>query len=152
MDFVNLRASNVRDHFIRHRAFLGELTRQDAVVGDFAFGVVPRGPDHIRLRSRNFPARYLRHRDFRIHLEEPAGPGDGLFLADSTFRVVPGLADPNGLSLRSLNFPDRFLRHRDFHLFLEPLDSPNLAADATFVRQPAAVLIDDGPALIPADG
>jgi Alpha-L-arabinofuranosidase B (ABFB) domain len=151
MDVVNLRAANLPDHFIRHRAFLGELTRQDAIIADFAFTLVPRGPHHVRLRSRNFPTRYLRHRDFRIRLEEPAGPGDELFLADSTFRVVPGLADPAGMSLQSLNFPDRFLRHRDFHLVLEPRDSPNLAADATWFRQPAAVLIDEGPVLVPVD-
>lgn len=152
MDVVNLRAFNVPEHFIRHRDFLGELTRQDGVIDDFAFALVPRGPQHVRLRSRNFPTRFLRHRDFRIHLDEPAGPGDGLFLADSTFRVVPGLADPAGLSLQSLNFPDHYLRHRDFHLVLEQRDTAGLAADATWFRQPAAVLIDDGPELIPADG
>jgi hypothetical protein len=43
----------------------------------------------------------LRHRDFRIRLEGPAGPNDQLFLRDSTF-----------------------------------------ALDATFVKQPDAVLID----------
>lgn len=99
MDVVNLRATNVPGHSIRHRAFLGELTPQDEIIGDFAFTLVRRGSEHVRLRSRNFATR--------------------------------------------------FLRHRDFHLVLEPQDSPDLAANATWFRQPAAVLIDDGPGLVP---
>jgi hypothetical protein len=72
-----------------------------------------------------------------------------LFLQDSTFFFVRGLADPNGVSFRSMNLPDHFLRHRDFHLFVEPRSSPNLASDATFLMKPASVLIDARTALSP---
>jgi hypothetical protein len=96
----------------------------------------------VRLRSRNFPTRFVRHRDFRVHLEGPGDPNPQLFVKDSTFRILSGLADPNGISLESVNVPGHFIRHRDFHLFLEPRESPNLAADATFFQENAAVRID----------
>jgi alpha-L-arabinofuranosidase B-like protein len=51
-----------------------------------------------------------------------------------------------------VNFPDRYLRHRDFSLFLEPQDSPNLAADATFLQGNTPVSIDHGSEGVPADG
>jgi hypothetical protein len=153
MDVVEFQAVNQRDHFIRHRNFLGELTRKEGPRDDFQFTVVPRGqPRLVALRSRNFPKLFLRHRDFRIRLEGPNGPDDQLFAKDSAFFMVPGLADPNAISLQSFNFRDRFLRHRDFHLFLEPADSDLARRDATFVKQPAPVLIDEGPVLVPADG
>jgi hypothetical protein len=148
MASFQFRATNVPDHFIRHRNFLGELTRHDGPRNDFNFTIVGRGGQgRVALRSMNFPDRFLRHRDFRIHLEGPAGGNDTLFTQDSTFVMVRGLADPgnpNTVSFRSVNFPDRYLRHRNFSLFLEPRDSPSLAPDATFIKEPAAVLIDEG--------
>jgi hypothetical protein len=152
MDVVEFRSVNVPNHFIRHRNFLGELTREDRIREDFHFTVVPRGrPDVVSLRSKNFPKLFLRHRDFRIRLEGPSGPNDQLFARDSTFLLVPGLADPNAISLQSFNFRDRYVRHRDFHLFLEPADSDLARRDATFVKQPASVIFDHGSVGIPAD-
>jgi hypothetical protein len=152
MDVVEFRSINVADHFIRHSNFLGELTRKGGPPDDFRFAVVPRGQQHrVALRSKNFPKRFLRHRDFRIHLESPNGTNDQLFAADSTFIMIPGLADPTAVSLQSVNFPDRFLRHRDFHLFLEPADSDLARRDATFFQARPAVTIDSGTALVPAD-
>jgi len=152
MDLVEFRAINQPDHFIRHRNFLGELTRKNGPLQDFQFTVVPRGQQGlVSLRSKNFNKLFLRHRDFRIRLEGPSGPNDQLFARDSAFFLEPGLADPNGISLRSFNFRDRFVRHRDFHLFLEPADSDLATRDATFIRQPAPVLIDEGTVLVPAD-
>jgi len=150
MDVVEFRSINQPDHFIRHRNFLGELTRQDRPREDFHFTVVPRGrPDLVSLRSKNFPKLFLRHRDFRIHLEGPSGPEDQLFAKDSSFFLVEGLADPNAISLQSFNFRDRFLRHRDFHLVLEPADSDLARRDATFVKEFPSVIIDE-PVGIPA--
>jgi len=150
LDIVEFRSVNQPDHFIRHRNFLGELTRKDRPADDFKFTVVPRGQQRlVSLRSKNFPKLFLRHRDFRIHLEAPSGPNDQLFARDSSFFLVPGLADPNAVSLQSFNFRDRFLRHRDFHLFLEPADSDLARRDATFVKAPAPVIIDHGTELNP---
>ena len=154
MGSVQFEANNPRNHFIRHFAFQGELTRKNGPKDDFNFTIVPRGRGRVSLRSVNFPKRFLRHRDFRIRLEEPAGSGDTLFALDSTFFREPGLADPDNpraVSFRSVNFPDRFLRHRDFSLFLEPEDSPNLAADATFLQENTPVIIDHGSEGVPAD-
>jgi hypothetical protein len=143
MDFFEFQSITHRDHFIRHRNFLGELTRKEGPADDFRFALVRRGQQgQVALRSKNFPNLFLRHRDFRVRLEAPNGPNDQLFLKDSTFFLVPGLADASAVSFQSFNFRDRFLRHRNFSLFVEPQDSPNLTRDATFVKQFPSVLID----------
>jgi hypothetical protein len=151
MDVVEFRSFNFRHHFIRHRNFLGELTRKEGPAEDFLFALVPRGQGRVALRSKNFPKLFLRHRDFRVRLEGPSGSSDQLFAQDSTFFLVPGLADPNGISLESFNFRGRYLRHRDFHLVVEPEESANLAPDATFFKEFASVPIDPGTILVPAE-
>jgi hypothetical protein len=152
MDRFEFESFNLRGHFIRHRNGRGELTRKDAPAEDFFFTLERRGSQGlVALRSVNFRDGYLRHRDFRVFLEEPSDPKDQRFWQDSSFFLQPGLADPNGFSLRSFNFRDRFVRHRDFHLFVEPEDSPNLAPDATFFRSRPPVLLDHGTALEEAD-
>jgi Alpha-L-arabinofuranosidase B (ABFB) domain len=152
LDVFEFRAITHRDHFIRHRNFLGELTRKEGPPDDFHFALVPRGQQNlVALRSKNFPRLFLRHRDFRVRLEGPSGSGDQQFARDAAFFMVPGLADPNGVSFQSFNFRDRFLRHRDFQLFVEPMDGPGAQRDATFIKQRPAVIIDHGPELVPAD-
>lgn len=146
MERIQLESINFPGYFIRHRYALGELTRRDGPAEDFWFTLERRGSEHQReivaLQSFNFPDRFLRHRDFRMRLESPDGPDDELFLQDSSFVVVSGLADPDGISFRSVNFPDRFIRHREYHLYLEPDDTPSLAGDATFLRTPAPVPVE----------
>ncbi|HWC26797.1 MAG TPA: AbfB domain-containing protein [Solirubrobacteraceae bacterium] len=150
VDFFQFEAFNPRGHFVRHRAFLGELTRKDEIVDDFAFSLVRRGQQSlVSLRSRNFPKRFLRHRDFRIRLEEPVGSGDQPFARDSTFFIEPGLADPKGVSFRSFNLRDHFIAHRGFQLFIAREDTPNLAQHATFFQTRAPVIIDHGADLNP---
>ena len=146
MEFFEFQAITHPRHFIRHRNFLGELTVKDGPAEDFQFALVSRGQRGVALRSKNFPRLFLRHANFRIRLEGPRDQHDQLFVNDSTFRLVHGLADPTDPSLvsfNSLNFPDRFLRHRDFSLFVEPRDSPNLVRDATFIRQGPSGIIDE---------
>jgi hypothetical protein len=149
MDFVEFRSFNYPRHFIRHRDFLGDLSMKEGPAEEFLFAIVDRGgQDRVALRAKSFPM-FLRHRDFRMRLEGPTGSTDRQFANDSTFLLVPGLADPSGISFESLNFRGRFIRHRDFHLFVEPDDSPNLAPDATFFKEFPSVLIDSGTALEP---
>lgn len=133
---MQFRSFNFPDHFMRHRNFLGEISRKQdgGPAEDFAFLVVDRGQGRVSLRSVNFPDRFLRHRDFVIRLEGPKDLRPDVFKLDSVFVMQPGLADPKGFSFRSVNFPDRYIRHRDFRLLLEPKDSPNLAPDATFFK------------------
>ena len=147
---MQFRSFNFPDHFIRHRNFLGEISRKDAggPADDFNFVVVDRGQGRVSLRSVNFRDRFLRHRDFVIRLEGPKDPRPDAFKLDSVFVREPGLANRSGFSFRSVNFPDRYIRHRDFRLLLEPRNSPNLAPDATFFE---SVPLSE-PEGIPADG
>ena len=131
---MQFQSFNFRDHFIRHRNFLGEISRKEGPPEDFDFVVVQRGQGRVSLRSVNFPDRFLRHRDFVIRLEGPKDPRPDVFKLDSLFFMVSGLAEPSAFSFRSVNFPDRYIRHRNFRLLLEPRNSPNLALDATFFQ------------------
>jgi len=138
-------AVNFRGFFIRHRNFLGELTRKDGPILDFAFWVI--GENVVRLKSRNFEHRFLRHRDLRLRLDGANDPNPHLFVDDSRFRIRnPGLAaglpeGRGGISFESVNIPGHFIRHRNFHLILSPRNSPNLALDATFRMSNAEVPI-----------
>ena len=81
-------------------------------------------------RSANYPARYLRHRNFLGELTEVSSEGDR---RDATFRVVPGLADPSAVSLAATNLSNHYLRHQGFRLKLQPFSGDDLyKADATF--------------------
>jgi alpha-L-arabinofuranosidase B-like protein len=132
-EFWQFRSINFRNHLIRHRNFLGELTIEQGPRWDFAFEVVGEG--WVRLKSRNFHTRYLRHRDFRLRLEGPSDPNPQLFRDDSLFWMrQPGLAGI-GVSFESYNYRGRFIRHRNFHLYVEPRHSPNLVSDATFIKE-----------------
>jgi len=132
-DATNLVSHNFQDHYIRHRDFVGELTTWGEPTKDFYFELVNRGGGKVSIRSQNFPKRFLRHRGFKIYLDEPT-TADKLFGPDSTFDLVAGLAG-SGVSFRSTNYPTRYIRHRDFHLWLEEPANPGDAlfrADATF--------------------
>ncbi|WP_447600037.1 AbfB domain-containing protein [Nitrospira sp. Nam80] len=131
----SLRASNLPNHFVRHRHFLIELSeiREDLDQYDASFTIVPGVADSagISFESVNYPGHYLRHQDFRLKLA-PASD-DSLFKADATFYIVPGLADQTKVSFRSSNFPDRYMRHRNFEVVLDPDTGPPYREDATFI-------------------
>ncbi|MFF7484621.1 family 43 glycosylhydrolase [Streptomyces luteogriseus] len=94
-----------------------------------ADGVTPQ-----RFSSYNVPDRFVRHYDYRARIE--AGVTK---LADSQFRVVPGLTGSGTVSLESANFPGYYLRHRNFEVWLEKNDgSTQFASDAAF-RQRAGL-------------
>jgi hypothetical protein len=169
-DQFSFQSINKPGFFIRHRNFVGQLSlKNDGPLTDFAFQMPLRDPDNFFTRS--FQAvnpnlgKEFRHFKFQIRLEDPparVGQIETLrYLLDSTFIMEPGLAPTaqhqagtglgDAVSFRSFNFPDRFLRHRDFLLFVEPKDSPNLAADATFIFEFASVNIDPGTVVVPAE-
>ncbi|WP_022877456.1 glycoside hydrolase family 43 protein [Microbacterium sp. B19] len=87
----------------------------------------------MRLKSWNFPDRYVRHSNYQGRIDPlPFDPQ-----ADSQWRLVPGLADPNAVSFESVNIPGYYLRHSNFALVLNQNDnSAQFAADATFTRVP----------------
>ncbi|KXK63980.1 1,4-beta-xylanase [Micromonospora rosaria] len=82
-----------------------------------------------RIQSYNHQDRYVRHVDFDVRIDANVSP-----LADSQFRLVPGLANGSGhVSFQSVNYPGHYLRHYGFDLRLEAHDgTATFAADATF--------------------
>jgi alpha-L-arabinofuranosidase B-like protein len=88
-------------------------------------------PAWNRLKSYNYPARYVRHSDFTARIDEyPFDP-----YTDSQWKLVPGLADSAGVSFQSVNYPTRHLRHYDYQLRLDVNDGTSAyAQDATFYR------------------
>ncbi len=97
------------------------------------FGIpVPDGPLPLRFRSYSVQTYYIRHDEDRVILDS-----DMRNVADSQFRVVPGLADPDAISLESVDIPGSYLRHRDGEIWLDVNDgSTSFAADATWWQQP----------------
>ncbi|MGW7253653.1 glycoside hydrolase family 43 protein [Streptomyces sp. NPDC054834] len=88
-------------------------------------------PAWNRLKSYNYPARYVRHSNFVGRIDEyPFDP-----YTDSQWKLVPGLADSSGVSFQSVNYPTRCLRHYNYQLQLDVNDGTSaFAADATFYR------------------
>ncbi|HLU30055.1 MAG TPA: AbfB domain-containing protein, partial [Glycomyces sp.] len=57
-------------------------------------------------------------------------------LADSQFRITPGLAGPGTVSLESANYPGHYLRHKNYECWVESDDGSSLfAQDASFHRR-----------------
>ena len=90
-------------------------------------------PAWRRLKSYNFPDRYVRHADSVGRID--AYPFDPY--QDQLWKLVPGLADAAGVSFESVNYPGRYLRHQNYELRLAADDgSATFKADATFHRTP----------------
>ncbi|MEU6076792.1 glycoside hydrolase family 43 protein [Micromonospora sp. NPDC047074] len=90
-------------------------------------------PNWVRLKSTNFPDRFVRHLNGVGRLD--AYPFDPY--QDQLWRLVPGLADPAGVSFESVNRPGNFLRHSGYAIRLEPNNNTaTFRADATFHRTP----------------
>jgi|SRR5215218_813160 len=143
---------NIRDHWIRHKNFVGVLgwtgeINTMADNDDFWFEIVPGLANpadesliSFRATNANLRSHYLRHQGYEIKLmPRPSVPSqDPLFDADATFIQRPGLADVSKSSfvaakLGGQDRHDRFIRHRNFKLFIEPRGADvNLEKDATF--------------------
>jgi GH43 family beta-xylosidase len=96
------------------------------------FGIpIADGVHPVRLKSYNFPTRFVRHYDFRARLD-----ADVAALADSQFRVVAGLGGSGTVSLESTNFPGYYLRQRNGEAWVERNDgSAAFRADASFFQR-----------------
>jgi hypothetical protein len=88
-------------------------------------------PQWNRLKSYNFPDRYVRHADNIGRIDPfPMEPP-----ADQQWRLRAGLASAAGVSFESVNYPGRFLRHSGYAIRLDANDNTSqFAADATFTR------------------
>ncbi|MFC7614371.1 AbfB domain-containing protein [Actinokineospora soli] len=85
----------------------------------------------MRLKAYNVANGFVRHWEYRARVDTEVRP-----LADSQFRVVPGLAGSGSVSLESTNFPGYYLRHRGFELWVERDDGSALfRGDASFTRR-----------------
>ncbi len=90
-----------------------------------------KGATPVRLRSHNQTTSYIRHWEYRAKLEANVAN-----LADSQFRIVPGLTGSGTVSLESANFPGYYLRHKNFELWVERSDGSALFRnDATFYQR-----------------
>ncbi|EKX69354.1 alpha-arabinofuranosidase [Streptomyces ipomoeae] len=96
------------------------------------FGIpVADGVTPVRLSSYNYPGKFIRHWEYRAKLE-----ANVTNLADSQFRIVPGLAGNGTVSLESANFPGYYLRHKNFELWVEKDDGTTLFdGDASFFER-----------------
>jgi GH43 family beta-xylosidase len=96
------------------------------------FGIpVADGPTPHRFAAHGRAGVFLHHYDFRARAD--ANPA---MLADSQFRIVPGLAGSGTISLESANYPGHYLRHRHYEYWVERDDgSSRFAQDAGFHRR-----------------
>ncbi|MEN3305932.1 MAG: hypothetical protein V7603_2134 [Micromonosporaceae bacterium] len=88
-------------------------------------------PGWNRLKSYNFPGRYVRHQNNVGRIDTyPFDP-----YQDQQWKLVAGLSDPAGVSFQSVNFPSMYLRQSNFAVVLNTNDnSSTFKADATFYR------------------
>jgi non-reducing end alpha-L-arabinofuranosidase len=88
-------------------------------------------PNWVRLKSSNFPDRFVRHANYLGRIDTyPMEP-----YQDQLWRMVAGLADSAGVSFQSVNNPTRYLRHLNYEVRLDVDDTTAaFRADATFHR------------------
>ncbi|WP_232293187.1 family 43 glycosylhydrolase [Stigmatella aurantiaca] len=103
------------------------------------FGIpLADGATPFRFKSYNQPSHVIRHWEFRGKLETNVTN-----LADSQFRLVPGLAASGAVSFESANYPGYYLRHKNFEVWVEKSDgSTSFKNDASFYQR--AGLADSG--------
>lgn len=96
------------------------------------FGIpIPDGKTPVRLKSHNFPTRFVRHSGTQARIDQDVSP-----LAESQFRLVPGLAGSGTVSLESTDLPGHYLRHRGFQAWVERNDgTATFRNDASFTRR-----------------
>jgi RNA polymerase sigma factor (sigma-70 family) len=93
-------------------------------------GLVPLGA--VVIRPVNDPGRSLAQRDGKVLLVPAASAGT----EDTTFALVPGLADATCYSLRLAD--GRYIRHSSFRLVLATDSDPLFRVDATYCARPGA--------------
>ena len=129
--YVAWASYNIAGKFIRHRngesLIDGGVKPKDDIFWKMVPGLAGQG---VSFQSKNFPNRYLRHRDGRLFLDD--FNDSNLYKEDATFIVKPGLADSKLVSFQSLNFPQHYIRHRDDILFTETITNEIGKKDATF--------------------
>jgi len=132
-----IESYNYPGYLLNPESFLIELSPSSSAWDKLssAFEIVPglagNDSDYVSFDSIVFPGHFLRHQDMRLELAfEEQGQ---LFKEEASFKIKPGLADPQAFSFESYNYPGYYLRHRNFHLYLEQdSESELFKKDATF--------------------
>lgn len=90
-------------------------------------------PTWNRLKCYNFAFNWVRHQNYNVvTTEEPFDP-----YMDSHWKIVPGLADPNGVSFEARTMPGYYMRHSNSVITTARNDgSDTFKADATFYIVP----------------
>jgi hypothetical protein len=145
---LSLQSYNIPTMYIRHRNFGGELTEinSDLDKQDATFRSRDGNNSSLRLEAAyvagqvNHAGFYLRHRDWVVTLQQEdltgsipdPSPEQRQFTLDTTFRMIPGLADASCVSFESVQWSGKYLRHRDWKLYLESADDDLAKRDTTF--------------------
>jgi Alpha-L-arabinofuranosidase B (ABFB) domain len=152
--WTRLESVNFPGHFLRHRNFELWLDADDGsplFAEDATWRRLPPPlrngpPGAISIRSDNFPARYMRHRDalaFITPVHSDLDRRDATFVIRKALLLPGDPASPGfegaheiSVSLESVNFPGHFLRHQGFRLKLHQNDGSVLfRQDASFMFQ-----------------
>jgi alpha-L-arabinofuranosidase B-like protein/LGFP repeat-containing protein len=135
MDLFEFQSVNFPDRSIRHRNYLGELSRpgKGESPNDVLFRIVDGPEGHPRLESTNFPGYFLRHKNYRIVLDRDSATK--AFQEDSSFYIDGNRWGLPGIILRTLNLNGEYVvRHRNFELWVDRYNSPNIGPDASFLK------------------
>jgi Alpha-L-arabinofuranosidase B (ABFB) domain/Glycosyl hydrolases family 2, sugar binding domain/Glycosyl hydrolases family 2 len=135
------------DRYLRHANGLGftDVVNSGSATGlkqDATF-IVRHGladSSCYSLEARNFPGQFLRHNQFRIHLD--ANNGSAVFAQDATFCVQNGRSGTGTVTLWSYNIGDHALRHYNAEAWIAASGGPNTvdaaaSYDADISWQPA---------------
>eukprot|EP01121_Diplochlamys_sp_Union-15-3_P009544 TRINITY_DN25_c0_g1_i1.p1 TRINITY_DN25_c0_g1~~TRINITY_DN25_c0_g1_i1.p1 ORF type:complete len:787 (-),score=132.01 TRINITY_DN25_c0_g1_i1:79-2439(-) len=99
------------EFYIRHCDYLGYISHisSDTDDRDSSFILRPglADPSYVSFESLNYPGYFLRHADYRFHLEE--NDGSTLFQRDASFKKVQGLSDPLLSSFESYDYPGWYI-------------------------------------------
>lgn len=92
----------------------------------------------IQVATEGLENRFLRHSLDLARTDPVSGGSDVLTKADSTFKVVAGLADSRCYSFESGNFKGHYLRQKEYRLRKDAWDGTEaFKEDATFCAHPA---------------
>ena len=141
--FFSFESYNYPGMFIRHALGKGEISKieigdsLDAKDATFALVTGLTDCSCTSFESFNYPGYVLRNESGQqLQLEKAPYPliSSESFLQGTTFRIVPGLADPSAISFESRYNPKNYIRHRDGHLWVEPstINPATFNQDATF--------------------
>jgi hypothetical protein len=100
--------------------------------------------------SLNWLGKFIRHANGLGELSDFTGEITNLDVDDSTFALVPGLADSSYVSFKSKNYPTSYLRHQDGRIKLTDSNTENsqlFKEDATFKRIPGLAGVADSSAV-----